>query len=183
MTLPALTEQDTAYECTKNMGSHGYDAVFHMQTDGMTMRYDTQRHQSIDHIIDLAIHYGQRHSPNLTLQVLPAIRPLPEEAKWRNHVRIDLKPQHDAASLMITTATDPMNPSSWIPKTETPKSDEFMRDVFLCWDTWVGAESGFPADSIITIPELRTVVHQFYDLTGVGLPAAVAWQQLPESMW
>lgn len=178
MTLPNRLGRSDGHVCDRGESAHGYKMHMHMHTYGLTMKYTTQSHGSIDHVLDLAIHYRQYDIPNLILSVQPAVSPSRDFAEHPNHMRIDLKPDQDAAAVMITLGPDLYDPSSWISKTDKPRPG--MR---LCWDCWIGSEARFPDDAIITIPELRQVVHQFYDLNGVRLPTAVDWHQMPESMW
>lgn len=182
MTLPDRFGQPPAHSCTGTNpphADHRYEIRLHMQTCDMTTTYDIRSHQGIDHVLDLAIHYRHFGEVNLTMAVLPAVRPLPKDAELRNHMRVDLQPEKDAAAVLITMATEPSEPSTWISKTGTSRPG-----IYLCWDYWCGGpETTFPDDSIMTIPELREVVHQFYDLNGAGLPAAVAWHQQSESLW
>jgi Immunity protein Imm1 len=161
------------YKCDVRAG-HGYEVHLGMQTHGYTLKATTQSHSALDHLIGMAMGYARVDGyPNLSFAVYPAVRPLPEDSHWANHARVDLKPDLDAAAVMLR-----IGEISYMTKTDKPRSG-----TELCWDTWNGPESMFPDNSVVTIPELRRVVHQFYDLSGAGLPTAVAWQELPEPIW
>lgn len=157
---------------------HGHEAHVHAQTNGFSVKFQTQDHAALDHILDMIVGWSQNASPNMTMRILPSISPLPQESEFLNFVRIDIKPGSGIASARLTMFDDDGTAWSWYPKT-----DSGIDGALLCWDTWNAPECMFPSDAAIRLPELRAVVHQFYDLHGARLPDVINWQQAPDNYW
>lgn len=182
---PLASEHDAL--CTYRMvRDSGAVLAFHpcyveltMQTDLITISFETYGHAGIDHLWQLLAHYATAWAYNPILAVLPSVTPLPEDAH-DNQLRLDIDPHIGFGAFACTISRGLPVAQMWFTRGHATAETAAHRRVA---DYCSADESLFPPDAAVPLDVLRRAVHEFYDLDGAALPECVDWQPSPEARW